>query len=141
MGVGGNSKYYSFILCVGQVMRQIFEIPGRLVGLNEYINDCRRNKYAAAKIKKETQTVICLEIKRQKIKKYDSPIDVQIIWIEPNMKRDKDNISFAKKFILDSLVNMGIIQDDGWKCINNLSDKFYVNKREPRIVVILDDNL
>lgn len=122
-------------------MKQTFVIPGRLIGLNEYVNDCRRNRYAAAKIKKETQAAVCWEIKRQKVKRFKNPIDVHITWIEPNMKRDKDNISFAKKFILDALVQMNIIQDDGWKWVNNLSDKFYVNKKEPRIIVTLDDNL
>lgn len=122
-------------------MKQTFVIPGRLVGLNEYINACRRNRYAGAKIKKDAQTAICWEIKRQKVKRFKNPVDVHITWIEPNMKRDKDNISFAKKFILDSLVQMQIIQDDGWKWVNNLSDKFYVNKKEPRIIVTLDDKL
>lgn len=122
-------------------MKQTFVIPGRLIGLNEYVNDCRRNRYAAAKIKKETQASVCWEIKRQNVKRFKNPVDVHITWIEPNMKRDKDNISFAKKFILDALVQMNIIKDDGWKWVNNLSDKFYVNKKEPRIIVTLDDNL
>lgn len=121
-------------------MRQTFEIRGKLIGLNEYVNDCRRNKYAAAKIKKETQTAICWEIKRHRIKPFKNPVDVHITWIEPNMKRDKDNISFAKKFILDSLVKMKIIENDNWKWINGLSDKFLVNRSNPRIIVTLNDN-
>lgn len=122
-------------------MKQTFVIPGRLIGLNEYIDDCRRNRFSAAKTKKDIQTAICWEIKRQKVKRFSKPVDVHIIWIEPNMKRDKDNISAAKKFILDALVDMRIIENDGWKWVNNLSDKFFVNKKRPRIVVTLDDNL
>lgn len=120
-------------------MKQTFVIPGRLIGLNEYVNECRKNKYAAAKIKNEAQTAICWEIKRQKVKRFNRAVDVHITWIEPNMKRDKDNISFAKKFILDSLVKMKVIENDNWKWINGLSDRFLVNRANPRIIVTLDD--
>lgn len=122
-------------------MKQSFEIPGRLIGLNEYVNDCRRNRYAAAKIKKDNQERICWEIKRHKLKRMENMVNVSFVWIEPNMKRDKDNISFAKKFILDALVTMKIIPNDNWRWINNLSDRFAVNKANPRIIVTLDDNL
>lgn len=122
-------------------MKQTFVIPGRLTGLNEYIDACRRNRYAGAKIKKEAHKDICFEIKRQRVKRFKNPVSVNITWIEPNMKRDKDNISFAKKFILDSLVEMQIIKDDGWKWVGNLSDQFLVNRSNPRIIVTLDDEL
>lgn len=122
-------------------MKQTFEIRGRLISLNEYVNDCRRNKYAAAKIKKENQERICWEIKRHKLKRMENKVNVSFIWIEPNMKRDKDNISFAKKFILDALVTMKIIPNDNWRWINNLSDRFAVNKSNPRIIVTLDDEI
>lgn len=120
-------------------MKQTFEIPGKLIGLNEYVDMCRRNRYGAAKAKRENQERVCWEIKRHRLKRMDKKVDVSFVWIEPNMKRDKDNISFAKKFILDALVQMRIIPNDNWKWINNLSDKFAVNKGNPRIIVTLDE--
>lgn len=122
-------------------MRQTFEIPGRLIGLNEYVDMCRRNRYGAAKAKRENQHLVCLAIKKHKMLRFKNKVSIQFVWIEPNMKRDKDNISFAKKFILDALVEMQIIPNDNWKWINNLSDKFAVNRKNPRIVVTLDDEM
>lgn len=122
-------------------MRQTFEIPGRLIGLNEYVDACRRNRYGAAKAKRENQEKVYWQIKKNRIKKMTGKVDVSFVWIEPNMKRDKDNISFAKKFILDALVQAQIIPNDNWKWVNNLSDRFAVNKSNPRIIVTLDDNL
>lgn len=72
-----------------------------------------------------------------RLKPMIEPVDIRFHWIEPNMKRDKDNIRFAAKFILDALVKMGILKNDGWKSINNLYDKFSVNSNNPRIVVTL----
>lgn len=40
-----------------------------------------------------------------------------IVHIEPNRRRDPDNIMAAQKFILDGMVQAGIIEDDGWRHI------------------------
>lgn len=122
-------------------MKQTFIIPGRLIGLNEYVDLCRRNRYGAAKAKRENQELICWQIKRAGLKRMKNPVDISFTWIEPNMKRDKDNISFAKKFVLDALVEMRVIPNDNWRWVNNLSDRFAVNKGNPRIIVTLDDEL
>lgn len=122
-------------------MRQTFEIPGKLIGLNDYVDMCRRNRYGAAKAKKENQHLVCWSIKKHKILRFKNPVSIEFVWIEPNMKRDKDNIAFAKKFILDALVEMQVIPNDNWKWINNLSDRFAVNRKNPRIIVTLDDEL
>ena len=56
-------------------------------------------------------------------------------WIEPNKRRDKDNIASAKKFIIDALVKSGILENDGWKNVIGFSDRFSVDKNNPRIEV------
>ena len=40
------------------------EIPLKLPSLNEYINECRKNKYAGGKIKKEVENDISIFIQR-----------------------------------------------------------------------------
>lgn len=65
----------------------------------------------------------------------NQPVSLVFSWYEPNKKRDKDNIAFAKKFILDSLVKSRILQGDGWKYVDGFSDKFYVDKNSPRVEV------
>lgn len=121
-------------------MKQIIEIPTRLIGMNEYSNACRANAIKAAKMKKETEEVIMWAIKASKAKPMTAPVRVHIIWVEPNMRRDKDNISTGKKFVLDALVKAGILGNDNWKWIEHLSDDWMVNKNNPRVIVELTDN-
>ncbi|MBO5840087.1 MAG: RusA family crossover junction endodeoxyribonuclease [Methanobrevibacter sp.] len=69
------------------------------------------------------------------------PVIMVYTWYEPNRKRDLDNISsYGRKVIQDALVHCGVIHNDGWKQILGFYDRFYVDRKEPRIeVVILED--
>lgn len=69
------------------------------------------------------------------------PVIMVYTWYEPNRKRDLDNISsYGRKVIQDALVHCGVIHNDGWKEILGFADRFYVDRKEPRIeVVILED--
>jgi Holliday junction resolvase RusA-like endonuclease len=116
----------------------IIIIPGRLPGLNEYTKACRSNRYAGAKMKERAENIIQLEIKRQIKVKHIGPVTLNFNWYEPNKRRDYDNIAFAKKFILDSLQACETLQGDGWKYIRGFSDKFYVDKKNPRIEVEIE---
>lgn len=98
------------------------EIPYKFPSLNEYVNECRRNKYAGAKMKKQIQEDISWFIAR--LPEYKKPITIQFHWIEGNKRRDLDNIAFAKKFILDALVEQGKLKDDNRKCVTAFTDTF-----------------
>lgn len=105
--------------------KYIFEINKRLPSFNEYTKKNRANKYAGAEMKKQEEEFIYLAIKNQlgnlKIK---NPIKVNFLWIEENGKRDLDNISFAKKFILDALVKAKVIENDSRKYVAGFVDNF-----------------
>jgi len=49
------------------------------------------------------------------------------------------NIAFAKKFIQDSLVQMGVLENDGWKHIEYFTDSFAVDPKNPRVEVVIED--
>lgn len=117
-------------------MKSTLTIPGTLPGLNEYTNAERTNRYMAAELKKRAQELIrwCIRRDLHNIR-FTKPVRLQFLWIEPNRKRDKDNIAFAKKFILDALVNMRVIPNDGWKNIESFSDSFTVDPQHPRVEV------
>lgn len=52
------------------------------------------------------------------------------------MRRDLDNISsFGRKVIQDALVNAAVLKGDGWKHVVGFSDRFEVDKKNPRIEV------
>ena len=67
------------------------------------------------------------------IKKY--PVQLNITWYEPNDRKDIDNITFATKFIQDSLVRTGILEDDSRKYINQVNHTVFTDKENPRIEV------
>ena len=102
------------------------EMPIKLPSLNEYVNACRSNPYVGAKMKKDSEELIGWFIK--KIAPFRNPVEVSFTWIEPNRRRDVDNISFAKKFILDALVKNGVLKDDSQKYVRALSDSFQIGK-------------
>lgn len=106
-------------------MKYRFEINKRLMGLNEYTKLNRENRYKANQAKQNEQAYIILNIYRQLGHiKIDKPVIGHFIWIEGNKRRDLDNICFAKKFILDALVESGVLRDDNRKIVTGFTDKF-----------------
>ena len=83
----------------------IIKIQEQLTTLNEYINAERRNRYLAAKIKKQ-QTEICKSY-FAKLEPIDYPIRMIFNW--GIGRHDPDNVAFGKKFILDGMVNCKFI--------------------------------
>lgn len=115
-------------------------IQGRLSGLNEYIAAERANRYKAAKLKRENEAVVMIAIKQQlRNVKIEKPVYMEYTWVEKNKRRDLDNITFGRKIIQDSLVKAGILKDDGWKYILGFSDRFQVDRENPRIEVIIKE--
>lgn len=115
-----------------------FMIMGKLPGLNEYTNACRQNRYAGARMKTNAQEqceYALLDLRREKVK--FEKVNIEILWIEPNKRRDKDNISFGRKFIFDALQSMGILDNDGWKNIGDITERFAVDKNNPRVEITL----
>jgi Holliday junction resolvase RusA-like endonuclease len=107
--------------------------------MNEIVAEAKKGKgkyqpYAQMK-EKYTNMVAWVAARMPKFNK----IDVAITWVEPNMRRDPDNITAAQKFILDGLVRAGIIKDDSQKYVNSIIHRFKVDKRNPRVEVVLEE--
>ena len=110
-------------------------IPMRLPSCNEYINACRSNKYMASALKKQVQQDIGWYLKKLPV--FKNPVKINFIWIsEKGDRRDLDNICFAKKFILDSLQEVGKLSNDNRKCVVGFTDKFEIGfKYEVRLEI------
>lgn len=115
-------------------------IPGRLPGWNDYSDAERASWRKAARMKRDTQDMIgwCLRkhLPGVNIKR---PVAITYVWYEPNRKRDKDNIAFAKKFIQDALVEAGVLANDGWRNIVRTSDSVAVDASNPRVEVWIEE--
>lgn len=112
------------------------EIPFRLPSLNQYINECRKNKYAGANMKKTVDSDIAYYINQ--LPKYDRPVKIHFIWVEENKKRDLDNVCFAKKFILDSMVKAGKLKDDNRNYVVGFEDSFKYAK-ESKVILEVEE--
>ena len=115
------------------------KIPLKLPSLNEYINACRRNAYAGAKMKKDTETQIMWFVKR--LPRFENPVTIHFHWIEGNQRRDYDNISAAKKFILDALVKAGKLKDDNRNFVKGYTDTFEYQKGVWKVILIIEEEL
>ena len=120
-------------------MEFTFEIPGTLPTLNEYVNRERTNRFSAASLKHKTQDYIRAFI--LDAPKFPGQVTVWFDWIRPDMRSDKDNVAFAKKFVLDALQEAGVITKDSWKLCTPYDRKFAVNKSNPRTVVLITDEV
>lgn len=116
-------------------------IPGRFPSLNEFVDANRRrhgNWNAGNAMKQKDQREICKYIPQLKFKKR---IFIEYNFFEPNTRRDKDNISgYFHKVFQDALVECGAIADDDWKHIRGMADYFEVDKGNPRIEVVIEED-
>ncbi len=118
-------------------MEYLLIIPGTLNNLNDYIAAERANRHKGAKMKADNSNIVSVAIKKYlRYVKINKPVEMHYCWYEPNKRRDKDNISsFGRKVIQDALVQCGVLKDDGWKYVVGFSDRFEVDKNNPRIEV------
>lgn len=120
--------------------KHTFTIGDKLPGLNDYINVERTSRYMAADMKRSVQEMIAWTAKSQlRGLQIKGKVFILYHWIEPNKRRDPSNIAFAKKFIEDALVDIGVIQNDGWKHISGFADSFGVDKDNPRVEVTIEE--
>ena len=102
------------------------------VYLNEYINTERRNKYAAAKIKDELTNEVAWQCKDRLIVKPKGKVDMIFKW-HVKGRHDSDNIAFAKKYVLDGMVQAGLLENDNPKCVRHLKDYIYRDVKKPNL--------
>ncbi|MDU2821477.1 MAG: RusA family crossover junction endodeoxyribonuclease [Eggerthella lenta] len=125
-------------------MRQEFEVPGRLDGMNEYTAACRSHAQMGGRVKRRNQEAVCRAIKAAGLKPMRTPVNVRITWYEKPKRpgsrmRDRDNIQFAVKFVLDALVEMGVIPDDGFDDVGDVKHECYRASENPRIIIELEE--
>ena len=116
-----------------------FTIYGTLPTINEYITACRNNPHVGANMKKNYTGIVMWEMGTIKGLHFEKVI-LHYRFFEKNKKRDKDNVfAFATKVVQDAMQELGIIDNDGWKNIENFTHDFFVDKDYPRIEVYIEE--
>ena len=108
-------------------------IPGELPTLNEIIDESKRH-WGAYKTMKDNHTEAAKLIAQSKLEPMEK-VDITFKWHCKNRRKDKDNIIVGQKFIIDGLVEAGILENDGWKQIGDIKHSFEVDKEKPRVEV------
>ena len=112
------------------MMKLTLDIPKTT--LNEYINAERRNRYAAAKIKKQETFAAAVAVSnamKQGVA-FDWPCVLKFTWHVKNRKKDPDNVAATKKFILDGMQKAEFLPNDSMKYITGFVDVFVVDGKE-----------
>ena len=107
-------------------MRCTVTVEGRMPSLNDYISAERANRYKAAAM-------------QQRAPRFERRVTVRTTFYEPDMRRDADNVGFARKFVLDGLVAAGVIKDDSRKYVEQCPDRVLTDRARPRVVVEVND--
>lgn len=108
-------------------------IKGPLPTLNQVTNANRSHKMAGSSQKKKATARCKRYVQKAMTEGFrlkHEPADLKLTWFVKNKRKDPDNISSAVKFVLDGMVEAGLIENDGWKQIGNLHHYFKVDKDE-----------
>ena len=120
-------------------MRAVFVIEGRMPSLNDYVAAERANRLKAAAMKRRETTRARDAAVAQGAPEFRGPVTVRFLWVERDRRRDLDNVAFAKKFVLDGMVEAGVIPGDGQRHVVGLQDTFERDPERPRVVVEVRD--
>lgn len=119
-----------------------FRINTKLPSLNDYIDACRKNKYAGAEFKRQTENLILYYIyegiNNGDLKPIAKQAFVHFEWHEKTKKRDADNIVSAKKYILDALQSALILPNDSRKYIAGFTDRI-IDDNDNYVNVIIEE--
>lgn len=114
----------------------IVEIPYKFPSFNEYVYECRKNRYAGANMKSQIEQDIGWFIEPLPV--FEHPVRIRFLWIEKNRKRDWDNVCYAKKFILDALVKHHKLKDDNRRHVTSFTDEFAEGK-EYKVILRIEE--
>ena len=110
------------------------KIDYKLDNLNEIINKSRRNIYLANNSKRKEMEACKIFLKdMKKIEHY--PIKINCEWHVKNLGSDLDNKLL--KSVLDSMQEMGILENDNIKHINEINHKAVKDKEDFLIMEVI----
>ena len=119
---------------------QTFFIHALLPNLNDMISaaKARRGAWSRYTDMKLAYGVVCKhDIRAAQITPCVQPVTVRFVWHEKTTKRDPDNICAGQKFVLDALVALKILRNDGWADIIGLTHSWLVDPAHPGVAVTL----
>jgi len=103
------------------------------------IDESKKHWSAYHKLKLQYTGLVACLARRQLRPVRSGRAHLSFVWYCRDRRKDPDNICSAKKFIIDGLVEAGILANDGWSQIATFSDCFEVDKDCPRVDVEISE--
>lgn len=116
-----------------KVLGMIF-VPGKFPTLNELIGLAKRHWGAYAGVKKKHTKTFAQAF--ADFKPASKKITVQLTWYEPTRRRDPDNVMSAVKFVMDGLVEAGVIENDNFLWVDRIIHQFFICDRQGVEVIV-----
>ncbi|MGM0437530.1 MAG: Holliday junction resolvase [Bacillota bacterium] len=113
-------------------------IPGELPTMNRIINESKTHWSNYKKMKETFDDTVVFFAEKQEIPFFKS-VKLNITYYRSDKRVDPDNIVAGKKFIIDGLVEAGVLEEDGWKQIKGFKETWEKNKENPRTEIILQE--
>ena len=115
-------------------------IQGELPNLNKEIGAAKKHWAIYSNHKRKYTNLISALCKRYK---HTNPqaypittrLHLSLNWFVKDKRKDPDNCYFAVKYILDGMVDGGLLEGDGFKHISSIVHTIEVDKEEPRVEV------
>jgi len=109
-----------------------FVIKGELPTMNEIVAASKKHPMVYANMKKDYTALVMIHARNlPKVGKSD----FVITWYCKDKRKDPDNLIAGQKFIFDGLTKAGVMTNDGWSEVGNITHRFEVDKAKPRIEV------
>lgn len=126
-------------------MKQTLIIPGKLPGMNQIISSAKncvynggKNKfYQYSRDKRYFEDKIASLCLMQGLRRMER-VKVSVTFRERKLSRDPDNIQAGIKFILDGIVKAGVLPDDNFSVIRQISYHYKTNANLDEIKVVLE---
>ena len=121
---------------------EYIEIIGRLPGTNEIITAAKKvgNGSVYTRMKRKFTSELAYRFRNGLDGVYEL-ISLKLIWNEKKRYRDPDNVMGGIKFILDGLVQAGIIPDDNYKHIGAIEQEVKYGEKDSIMVIITGEKL
>ena len=118
------------------------KIPFELPSCNEQIK-AERTRYrpyltAGAVLKDKTEQKLVQFFNLQHPPTFTGKVNVFFKWYAKDKRKDKDNIAFAKKYILDALQKASIIKNDSWNLCTPLDVDFEIDKENAGVLIEIE---
>lgn len=97
--------------------------------------DLLAQKDSLVNLLNDTIAAAIIAVDKGKLHSHKKPCELWVTFVEPNHRRDLDNISFCIKGIQDALVKIGVFPDDSTKFIQLLHYTVAFDSNNPRVEV------